>query len=160
DGHWVVVVTSGLNNVSPGDGRGYFYVLDAITGQILHKILADDGTGSTTSPSGLMKIGAYYPQGLQDPNFTHVFGGDQKGNVWRLDVSTFPGTTSPGLTMVPYTGPTAITTNSLFIGQLAILKDGAGRAQPLTARPAGTHIGKSRVYYVGTGRYIGNSDLT
>ena len=39
DGKWVVVVTSGLNNVgASGNGQGYFYVLDAITGGILNKI--------------------------------------------------------------------------------------------------------------------------
>lgn len=167
DGRWVVVVTSGLNNVSPGDGKGYFYVLDAITGQILHKIRADDGTGSTSSPSGLMKIGAYYPVGLDDPNFTHVFGGDQKGHVWRLDVSTFPSKQSPApAAMVTYNGPTDITTDAHYVGLLANLQDSAGRIQPITARPAGTHLGpdpgnpQTRIYYVGTGRYLGNSDLT
>jgi len=160
DGRWVVVLTSGLNNVSPGDGKGYFYILDAITGQILHKV--GTGVGDTTNPSGLMKIGGYYPAGLQDPNFTHVFGGDQLGNVWRMDVSMFPKDKldpdpSP---MVPYTGPTSITTGMPYVGRLATLKDKNGRIQPITARPAGTHIGLTRIYYVGTGRYIGNSDLT
>src|SRR6267154_1119455 len=121
DGRWVVVVTSGLNNVNPGDGKGYFYILDAITGQILHKV--GTGVGDTTTPSGLMKIGAYYPTGLDDPNFTHVFGGDQQGNVWRVDVSTFPSDKGVGTVMVPYTGPTAITTGMPWVGRLAILKD-------------------------------------
>jgi type IV pilus assembly protein PilY1 len=115
-----------------------------------------------------MKMGAYYPDGLHDPTFTHVFGGDQFGNVWRMDVSTFPKDTlnpdpSP---MVDYTGPTSITTGMPYLGLLATLKDAGGRIQPLTARPAGTHLGpdpykpQARIYYVGTGRYIGNSDLT
>jgi type IV pilus assembly protein PilY1 len=46
------------------------------------------------------------------------------------------------------------------VGRLATLKDSAGRLQPITARPAGTHIGTTRIYYVGTGRYLGNSDLS
>src|SRR5882672_8036546 len=158
DGKWVVVLTSGLNNVNPGDGKGYFYILDAITGKILHKV--GTGVGDTTTPSGLMKIGAYYPTGLDDPNFTHVFGGDQQGNVWRVDVSTFPSDKGVGTTMVPYTGAAAITTGMPWIGRLATLKDPSGRIQPITARPAGTHIGLTHIYYVGTGRYIGNSDLT
>ena len=37
DGRWVVLVTSGYNNVSPGTGQGYLYVLDAITGTILQQ---------------------------------------------------------------------------------------------------------------------------
>jgi type IV pilus assembly protein PilY1 len=146
DGKWVVVVTSGLNNVSTGTGVGYFYVLDAITGQILHKV--STGVGTTTTPAGLMKIGGYYPDGLDDPNFTHVFGGDQLGNVWRVDMSQ---------TMAAYP---SVTSGMPFVGRLATLKDSAGRIQPVTARPAGTHIGSTRIYYVGTGRYLGNSDLS
>ena len=152
DGRWVVVVTSGLNNVSPGTGLGYFYVLDAITGQILHKI--SNGLGSTTDPSGLMKIGAYYPNGLLDPVFQMVYGGDQKGNVWRLDMRQ---------AMAAYP---AVVSGAPFVRLLATFKDGAGRIQPVTARPAGTHLGpdpynpNTRIYYVGTGRYLGNSDLS
>jgi type IV pilus assembly protein PilY1 len=163
DGKWVVVVTSGLNNIGPGDGRGYFFVLDAITGQILNKI--GTGVGDITTPSGLMKIGAYYPVGQTDPNFTHVYGGDQFGNVWRVDLTPFPQDNF-GSTLVTYTGPTSITTDAHIIGRLATFKDASGRFQPITARPAGTHLGAdpynpdTRIYYVGTGRYIGNSDLT
>ena len=56
DGRWVVMVTSGMNNVSPGTGQGYLFVLDALTGAILQKISAQDGStlwGSTSTPSGL-----------------------------------------------------------------------------------------------------------
>jgi type IV pilus assembly protein PilY1 len=45
---------------------------------------------------------------------------------------------------------------------LAALKDGSSppRAQPITTRPALTHIGSSRIIYVGTGRFLGAPDLT
>ena len=177
DGRWVVVVTSGLNNVGTvavpaGDGLGYFYVLDAITGAILHKVRVPhlksttSLTAGTTDPLGLMKIGAYYPAGIQDPLFDRVYGGDQKGNVWRLDM------TAPNMTV--YTGPTAVTTEAVLnpannslpvVARLTTFRDANGRAQPITARPAGTHLGKdpykpdTRIYYVGTGRYLGTSDL-
>jgi type IV pilus assembly protein PilY1 len=162
NGKWVVVVTSGLNNVSPGTGEGFFYVLDAITGTILHKV--GIGANITTDPAGLMKVGAYYPDGLLDATFTHVYGGDQLGRVWRLDVSKeredLPAV-MPSYTTVARGAP--------FVMPLATLKDGttpAGRIQPITARPAGTPIKTLakptgyRVYYVGTGRYLGNSDLS
>ena len=34
DGRWVALLTSGYNNVSPGDGRGYLYVLDLASGAL------------------------------------------------------------------------------------------------------------------------------
>ena len=37
DGKWIVAFTSGLNNVSPGTGRGYLYVADLATGAILRR---------------------------------------------------------------------------------------------------------------------------
>jgi type IV pilus assembly protein PilY1 len=162
DGRWVVVVTSGLNNVgTSGNGQGYFYVLDAITGAILHKI--GTGLGSTTDPSGLMKIGAYYPNGLTDPLFQRVYGGDQKGNVWRIDMSAPNMRTYPAVTTAADTNPA--NQGLPIVGLVTTFKDPAGRIQPITARPAGTHLGKdpykpdTRIYYVGTGRYLGNSDL-
>jgi type IV pilus assembly protein PilY1 len=85
-----------------------------------------------------------------------VYGGDQNGMVWRVDFTV----TTP---MAAYP---AVTTGATWIKRMATLRDSAGRIQPLTARPAGTHLGSdpykpdTRIYYVGTGRYIGNSDLS
>jgi len=63
--------------------------------------------------------------------------------------------------MVPYTGPTAITTGMPWVGRLAILKDSNGRIQPITARPAGNALlARPACYYNEPERYIGNSDLT
>jgi type IV pilus assembly protein PilY1 len=162
DGKWVVVLTSGLNNVGvTGNGQGYFYVLDAITGAILHKV--GTGLGSATDPSGLMKIGAYYPQGQDDPLFQRVYGGDQKGNVWRVDMSAPNMLAYPGVTTIGMTNPA--NNGRPIIQLLTTFLDGSGRIQPITARPAGTHLGNdaynpdTRIYYVGTGRFLGNSDL-
>jgi len=154
DGKWVVVVTSGLNNATPGSGEGYFYVLDAITGQILHKV--GTKSGSPATPSGLMKIGGWYPEGFTDATFTHVYGGDQNGDVWRVDMDQ---------AMVPYATSTDVTTGMPVLMHFATLMDATGtRRQPITARPVATPITvagiKRRVYYVGTGRYLGNSDLS
>jgi type IV pilus assembly protein PilY1 len=65
--------------------------------------------------------------------------------------------------MAPY--PT-VTFGAPFVMLLTTFKDPSGRIQPVTARPAGTHLGSdpynptTRIYYVGTGRYLGNSDLS
>jgi Tfp pilus tip-associated adhesin PilY1 len=138
DGKWVVILTSGLNNINPGTGIGYFFVLDAITGAVLNKVPTTAGTGTT--PSGLMKASAFFDAALTSASFQYVYAGDQLGNVWRLDVSTTPPT----------------------VMHLATLTDGSTppRAQPITTKASLTHIGTSRVLYIGTGRYLGKPDLS
>ncbi len=134
DGKWVVVLTSGLNNVSPGSGAGFFYVLDAITGQVLDKV--STGVGTTLAPSGLMRQGGYFKAGLVDAKMDFVYGGDLQGNVWRIDMSTSP----PALM------------------HMATLKDGAGNPQPITVRPVVTNLNNNRIFYIGTGRYLASTD--
>ncbi len=81
DNSWVVLLTSGHNNAS---GRGYLYVLDAVTGAIRMKI--GTGSGSPTAPSGLSKISNW----LDDPDVNsttrYVYGGDLNGDMWRFDL--------------------------------------------------------------------------
>ncbi len=136
DGKWVVLLTSGFNNVSPGTGRGFLYVLDAITGAILQKV--DTGVGDTTTPAGLSKISAFANNFNVDNTATYVYGGDLLGNLWRFDMGTNP--------------PTAF--------KLAELKDAGGKPQSITTRPELAVIDGSRVVYVGTGRYLGEDDLS
>src|SRR3977135_4715593 len=88
------------------------------------------------SPSGLMKISAFFDAPATDATFRYAYAGDQLGNVLRLDMSTNPAT----------------------VLHIATLKDGSGRAQPITTRPALTHIGTKRVRYIGTGRDLWHSD--
>jgi type IV pilus assembly protein PilY1 len=136
DGKAVVLVTSGYNNVSPGDGKGYLYVLDVADGKILDKIAT--GTGTTTSPSGLAKISAYADNFSVDNTALRVYGGDLLGNVWRFDLSGAAGSTT----------------------NIAQLKDAAGKAQSITTRPELAEIEGSPVVYIGTGRFLGVSDLS
>ena len=136
DGRWVALVTSGVNNVTPGTGRGYLFVLDALTGAILQKI--DTGAGDTTTPSGFSRISGYANNFNIDNTVTYVYGGDLLGNLWRFDMSTATPT----------------------ILKLATLKDSSGKPQSITTRPELTIISGSRVVYVGTGRYLGPDDLS
>ena len=87
DGRWVALLTSGYNNVSPGTGQGYFYVLDLATGTVLYKIAT--GAGSAATPSGLGKIAAWADNFQQDNTAKYVYGGDLRGNVWRFDLAQF-----------------------------------------------------------------------
>jgi type IV pilus assembly protein PilY1 len=81
DGKWVVLVTSGYNNVSPGNGHGYLYVLDAATGTVLNKV--DTGVGTTGTPSGLSKISAWADDPFVDATIPRAYGADLQGNVWQ-----------------------------------------------------------------------------
>lgn len=150
DGKWVVLVTSGIDNVVPGTGQGYLYVLDAMTGAILQKISAQDGAtlwGDTTTPSGLAKITAFASNFGVDNTGKYVYGGDLYGNVWRFDMSVTP---------VAY--PTLQTTGVQKLGQLT---DGSATPKPqsITTRPEVGIINGNRVLFIGTGRYLGLSDL-
>ena len=148
DGTWVVLFSSGYNNVSPGDGNGHLYMLNANTGALLLKLDTNTtpGTatpvGTTTTPSGLGKINNYVESEVNNTAKV-VYGGDLLGNVWRFDINSV---------VLPY----------LSAMRLAELKV-SGKAQPITTRPALAEVtyngAKYKVLYVGTGEYLGTSDL-
>ncbi|MEN6628656.1 MAG: PilC/PilY family type IV pilus protein [Sulfuricella sp.] len=144
DGTWIVVFTSGYNNVSTGTGIGYLYVLNANTGAVLEKI--STGTGSTTTPSGLGKINAWI-ETTTDNTAERFYGGDLLGNVWRFDIDD----------VVPPAGKEAFLLAT--VGQI----NGAG-TQSITAKPELTEItaggAAHAVVNVGTGRYLGINDLS
>jgi type IV pilus assembly protein PilY1 len=135
DNRWVVYLTSGMNNVSPGDGRGYLYVLDLATGAVLSKVTTGDG--SVAAPSGLNHVAGFADNFDVDNTARLLYGGDLNGNVWRFDTST----ATPG------------------VMKLAFLRDGSNRVQSITSRPELAIINGFPVVYVGTGRYLGVSDL-
>jgi len=143
DGTWIVVVTSGYNNVSPGTGKGYLYVLNATTGTILKKI--STGVGDTTTPSGLGKIAAWNHEvggnlaGL-------LYGGDLQGNVWRFDIN--------GLSVADVGTGEVLRFARLY-------SDAAGLSpQPITTAPELGQIGGKRIVFVGTGKYLETADLS
>jgi type IV pilus assembly protein PilY1 len=146
DGTWVVMVTSGYNNTSPGDGKGYLFVLDASTGAIISKIAT--GMGDTTTPSGLAKIAGWN----DDPagnKVGYVYGGDLLGNVWRFDINS---------SVANGTGVGTVPTGAAM--QFAILKDPLGIVQPITTTPVLGKIVEKRVVFIGTGKYLETGDLT
>ena len=140
DGTWVVVVTSGYNNVSPGDGKGYVYVLNPITGVIRKKIQAMNAgqflnPGSTTTPLGLARLNNWVDDTFVDNTTLRVYGGDLQGYMWRFNLDT-----SAAYAVVRYTDP-------------------VGVAQPVTTKPELGDASGVPLLLVGTGRYLGNSDL-
>jgi type IV pilus assembly protein PilY1 len=139
DGTWVVLVTSGYNNVSPGDGVGRLYVLNAATGSLIRSI--STGVGSTGTPSGLGKIAAWVESAMTDNTATRVYGGDLQGNLWRFDINGDVG-------------------GSGFDAQLLVtLKDPSGTVQSITTKPELGLCGETPMILAGTGRFLGTSDL-
>ena len=144
EGQWVVLVTSGYNNVNTptiaGDGQGYLYVLDAITGKIIYKI--GTGVGNATAPSGLGQIAANVLNPTVDNTLVLVYGADLQGNIWRFDVNA--------------TLPAGVREATL----LATAKDSSGTPQPITTSPQLSDLNGNTIVMVGTGELLGNADLT
>lgn len=138
NGQWVVMVTSGYNNHVNGDGQGYLYVLDAMTGSIIYKVTT--GAGNTVTPSGLARIAAWADNPLKDNTTKYVYGGDLLGKLWKFD---FTGGGAPVVSLLYDAGPN----------------------QPITARPELAEVTKTntsvkkRIVFFPTGRLLGNSDL-
>lgn len=86
DGTWVVLVASGYNNVSPGDGKGYVFVLNAKDGT-LNKTL-QTGVGDSITPSGLAQLNIKVNDFQKDNTALRIYGGDLAGNMWRFDPDT------------------------------------------------------------------------
>lgn len=143
DGTWVVLLTSGYNNTSPGTGQEFLYVLNAGTGTIISKI--GTGVGTSTTPGGLAKISAWNDTSSSN-RATYVYGGDLLGNLWRFDINSAAAVTYG-------TG-----TGSVF--DLATLMGPSGNPQAITTPPVLGKIGGKRVVFVGTGKYLENADLS
>lgn len=176
DGTWVVLVTSGYNNVSPGDGKGYLYVLNANTGALVTSVNSTgiistgvgSGSGTTTPitttigastvtlcdassgspnacPSGLSQIAVPVLNNSTDNTALAVYGGDLYGNLWRFDINNDIGQTGD--------------TNFGYDAQLLATLRSTTAVQPITTKPEIGIVSGNRIIYVGTGRYMGTSDL-
>ncbi len=146
DGTWVVLVTSGYNNAGAsasehlGDGKGYLYVLNAVSGALIRTIPTN--VGDLTSPSGLAQIRAWTDDGLQNNTALRVYGGDLQGNVWRFDING------------------DLSAAGFQAQRLATVRGASGNVQPITTKPELGAVDDLAMVYVGTGRYLGVSDLS
>jgi type IV pilus assembly protein PilY1 len=150
DGTWVVVLTSGYNNIT-GDGNGRLYVLNANTGRPVTDIpngipTMTSGTtpaGTSTNPSGLGKLNAWIEDNT-DNTSTRFYGGDMLGNLWRFDIDN----------LVEPKGKAML---------LATFQINATTPQPITTRPETAVVTYNEVDYpvllVATGRYLGLGDI-
>ena len=143
DGTWVVLLTSGYNNTSPGDGQGRLYVLNASNGAIIRQI--STGVGNMTTPSGLTHISAatntdFINASGVDVTSLNVYGGDLQGNLWRFEINPQKGVYN--------------------VQRLVTFFDASGVPQPIAVNPEMALVNNTVVIYVGTGILLGNSDLT
>jgi type IV pilus assembly protein PilY1 len=144
NGTWVVMVTSGYNNVNTtaqaGDGGGYLYVLNALSGQIIYKIPTNVGDAAT--PSGLAQINNFVDKAAINNLTVRVYGTDLLGNIWRFDVND-------------NTPPAGI--EATLVGTAT---DAGGTPQPITIRPELTQVGSQPMLFVATGELLGATDVS
>jgi type IV pilus assembly protein PilY1 len=163
DGTWVVMVTSGYNNVSPGDGVGRLFVLNAATGVPIAAINSassspgsiSTGIGDTTTPSGLARIAVRVYDASTNNTAKAVYGGDMLGNLWRFDVSV----NSRDVAAVDYIAAADIGGPGNDAQLLTTLKGPSPYpVQPISTKPELGDVDGTKVIYVGTGRYLGPDD--
>jgi type IV pilus assembly protein PilY1 len=136
NGTWVVAFSSGYNNA---DGVGRVYVVNAKTGVL--QFTVSTGVGTAGTPSGLGKLAGWADNSLIDNTMLRIYGGDMLGNLWRFDLND----------IIPPSGKEAT--------QLAFFQAGSYQ-QPITTSPELGIINSRFVVFVGTGRYLGASDLS
>ncbi len=143
---WVVLVTSGYNNGSAdtgGDGKGYLFVLDAKTGDLVRAI-ATPGCHSNpaANPCGLAHVTPFVQIESGGDNYVgDVFGGDLYGNVWRFDLS---GEDIEGWSVSRFA---------------RLTETSSGNPQPITTEIEIRQNATSTYVLVGTGKYLGMSDF-
>ena len=148
NGTWVVLFSSGYNNIGGGNGNGHLYVLNARTGALISKIatFTTDGApaGTKDYPSNLGSINGWVERTF-DNTTERVYAGDMQGNLWRFDIDDNLGPD----------GNEAL--------QMARATASDGSAQPITTKPELSEVKSGATRYplisIGTGRLLGSSDL-
>jgi type IV pilus assembly protein PilY1 len=141
NGSWAVFFGSGYNNVTPGDGKGRLFIVDASTGVKIGSGISTE-VGDSTTPSGLAHIRAWVDDGDVNNSVARIYGGDNLGNLWRFDVNNTVGAAGADAQL------------------LATLRSPTDTPQPITSRPELGQVGSLAMVYVGTGRYLGQGDLS
>jgi type IV pilus assembly protein PilY1 len=133
DGTWVVMVTSGYNNLSPGDGVGRLYVINANTGTLIRTISTGVGSPpvaiSTASWSAnVATITTSAAHGFAVGNQASVTGVTPNGYNGTFAVTAVPSTTqfqyalttAPFVTLSGRMNPKTVTTASWSAGTVTI----------------------------------------
>ncbi|TXH29249.1 MAG: pilus assembly protein PilY [Burkholderiaceae bacterium] len=138
EGTWIVAFASGYNNDS-GDGKGRLFIVNANTGDEIVSGGIPTTAGDTTTPSGLAKINAWIEDATNN-TATRFYGADLLGNIWRFD----------------YAGLVEPKNKAMKLGTVEV----SGTRQPITTKPLLLQAAGKPVVIVGTGRYLGEGDIT
>ncbi len=127
---WAVIIGAGYNN---DDGAGYFFVLNAITGELIAQFQTST---AGTSDVGLAHVNAYLPS-FNDYVADAAYAGDLDGQLWRLNLT------------------------DLSVTLLATLEDPDGNPQPVTTPPMiePSYTEDKRFVVVATGKLLHEDDL-
>lgn len=134
NGRWATFIANGYGSHS---GVAALYVLDALDGSLIRKIVID----STETSNGLSSVELR----VNSSNVVQAaYGGDLKGRMWKFDLSA-PGAESWGVA---------------FAGKPLFTAPG-GATQPITAQPllADNPQGGKQVFF-GTGKFNETADKT
>lgn len=146
NGSMVAIVGNGYNSTS---GKAVLYVFDLASGALIKKFDTLVGTDNGMGTPGLLDADS-------DGDIDYIYGGDLKGNVWKIDVS------SANTATWDFSFKSGTTPQPLFIA-----KDSSGTVQPITTsltpvmdNVAGdANFGKLFLFF-GTGSYFRSSDST
>ncbi|HET8552656.1 MAG TPA: PilC/PilY family type IV pilus protein [Gammaproteobacteria bacterium] len=146
---WVMVFGSGYNN---SDGQPYLYIVNAQTGALFAKL--DLCSGDSSACNTTLANGASTPALVSSsgsPFDDTVYIGDLQGNLWRVNLNCSGSSTS-----VSCSPADTLLFKTQTIG---------GASQPITTQPlVSFHPGHPALaglmVYFGTGRFLGNPDLT
>jgi len=85
NGRWAVLIGNGYNS---DQNRGFLFVIDAVTGELIRKIDTGDCVASDSPclSNGLADVTPW--DNNRDGTTDYAYAGDLRGNVWRFDLSS------------------------------------------------------------------------
>ncbi|WP_133129556.1 pilus assembly protein [Legionella yabuuchiae] len=159
NGEWAAIFGNGYNNTEVDGhvsttGNAVIYIVNIDTGALIKKF--DTGVGMSADPLGLSR-----PNGMASPAVIdmdgnsiadRIYAGDLFGNVWKIDIS------STNVSQWDFSFKSGSTPLPLFVA-----KDSSGNRQPITIKPTVSNLVNNPSgiqVYIGTGKYLENSDKT
>jgi len=148
NGKWAAVFGNGYNSTmldgTVGSGHAVLFIVDLETGALIRKIDTGIGTGN-----GLATVAPIDINGDFIVDF--LYAGDLEGNLWKFDVTSSAAND----------WDVAFKAGGISL-PLFVAKDANNNRQPITVQPEAGRgpNGLDIMLYFGTGKYLGNADIT